>query len=268
MIQAKPVTHDDVRARWDTNAAYWDARMGEGNEFHRLLVEPSALQLLEIQPGMRVLEIACGNGQFARKLASLGANVVATDFSPAMLERARAHSEPFNDRVTYQLADAADTSSLHALGERAFDAIVSNMALMDMAEIEPLLRAVPQLVVPGGRFVFTLMHPCFNGSGIHFTAEETDETGEIVQTYAIKVTRYLSSAPQAGLALVGQPVPQYYFHRPLHALFGACFRAGLVMDALLEPHFLADVSSPRWSSWLNYHEFPPVLAARLLVGSR
>ncbi|MCI0477000.1 MAG: methyltransferase domain-containing protein, partial [Anaerolineales bacterium] len=132
---ADTVPRDDVRARWDTNAAFWDERMGEGNAFHLHLVEPAALELIQLEPQERILEIACGNGQFARKLASLGARVTATDFSPAMIERARAHTEPFNNQIEYRVADATDENALRALGAHAFDAIVSNMALMDISDI-------------------------------------------------------------------------------------------------------------------------------------
>lgn len=257
--------NEDVRARWDTNAAFWDERMAEGNAFHLQLVEPAVLELLQLQPQETVLEIACGNGQFARKLTSLGARVTATDFSPAMVERARTHPEPFNDRVDFRVADATDENELRALGEHAFDALVCNMALMDMSDIEPLFRAAPHLLKPRGRFVFATMHPCFNSNNPVFMAEMREENGSVSEEYALKLTRYRESKTYQGLAMFGQPVAHYYFHRPLPELFGAAFRAGLVLDGLLEPRFSPDVNSSRWSSWLNYHEFPPVLAARCRV---
>lgn len=236
--------------------------MGEGNTFHLQLIEPNMLRLLEIQRGEQVLEIACGNGQFARRLTSLGAQVLATDFSPNMVERARAHTEPFNDQIEYRVADATDDAELRALGAHAFDAVVSNMALMDMSDIAPLFRTLPHLLKPGGRFVFSTMHPCFNSNHPTFFAESTDIKGTLVETYGVKLTRYLEAHSYQGLALIGQPAPQYYFHRPFHELLGQAFRAGLIVDGLLEPRLPTDQSSPRWSSWLNYHEFPPVLVAR------
>jgi hypothetical protein len=73
----------------------------------------------------------------------------------------------------------------------------------------------------------------------------------------------LESKTYKGIAIIGQPVAQYYFHRPLNELLGAAFRAGLVLDGLLEPQLPPTSSSPRWSAWLNYREFPPVLTVRL-----
>src|SRR5947208_1769190 len=84
--------NEETRRIWDQNATFWDERMGDGNDFQRLLVAPASERLLNLQPGETVLEIACGNGVFARHLARLGTHVVATDFSTQMLERARARS--------------------------------------------------------------------------------------------------------------------------------------------------------------------------------
>lgn len=265
MIRLVEATHnDEVRAAWETNAAFWDERMGEGNAFHSQLVEPNVLALLALQREERVLEIACGNGQFARKLASLGARVTATDFSPKMIECARAHSEPFNDKIEYRVVDATNENALRALGEHEFDAVVCNMALMDMLEIEPLFRALGSCLKTRGRFVFSTMHPCFNSNNPTFTAESREENGVVTESYALKLTRYLESKTYRGLAMFGQPAVQFYFHRPLQELFGTAFRAGLVLDGLLEPRIPDETNSARWSSWLNYHEFPPVLVARMV----
>lgn len=262
-MKNEPESNLQVRAAWDTNAAFWDERMGEGNAFQLHLVAPSVLTLLELKQDERVLEIACGNGQFARKLTSLGARVVATDFSPPMIERARAHTEAFNDQVDYRVVDATNEDELRALGEHQFDAVVCNMAIMDMLDIAPLFNAIPHLLKPRGRFVFATMHPCFNSNNPMFVGEMKEENGTVTESYALKLTRYLESKTYQGLAMFGQPAVQFYFHRPLNELLGQAFQAGLVMDGLLEPRLPHDQTSPRWSSWLNFHEFPPVLAGRL-----
>ena len=97
---------------WDRNADYWDERMGEGNFFHKLLIEPAQIKLLALQPGERVLDIACGNGQFARKMASLGAQVVACDISPRMVELARGRTDGTDADIKYHVADATDKDQL------------------------------------------------------------------------------------------------------------------------------------------------------------
>ena len=59
-------------------------------------------------------------------------------------------------------------------------------------------------------------------------------------------------------------MPPGYFHRPLSALLGACFAAGFVLDGLEEPAFgPGDAGNASPLSWLNFHDIPPVLVARV-----
>ncbi|HEV3309055.1 MAG TPA: class I SAM-dependent methyltransferase [Chloroflexota bacterium] len=252
---------DDVRQIWDANAAYWDERMGDGNDFQLQLVAPAMDRLLELRPGETILDIGCGNGLTSRRLSDQGAEVVAFDFAPAMVDRARARSLGRNDRIDYLVVDATDIDALLSLGESRFDAAVSSMALMDMAEIDPLFTALTRLLKPGGRFVFAITHPCFNNSGTTRMYEETDD-GELHRIYSVKVSRYLNLGTAMGLALEGQPEPQYYFNRTLEQLFGACFRAGLVIDGLKEPGFAEPSPDASDRSLARYREVPFALVVR------
>jgi 2-polyprenyl-3-methyl-5-hydroxy-6-metoxy-1,4-benzoquinol methylase len=59
----------------------------DGNDFHLMLVRPGTESLLSINPGERVLDVACDNGIFSRRLARLGAHVTAIDVSPTLIEQ-------------------------------------------------------------------------------------------------------------------------------------------------------------------------------------
>ena len=269
-MRAEQPSHDlqalnlATRNAWNQNAEIWDRVQGDtGNQTQGLLVNPASERLLEPRPGQRILEIACGNGVFARRLAQLGAQVLATDFSEQLLERARARSTAYAEQIEYRLVDATSEAQLLALGTNRFDAAICNMALMDIATLDPLLSALSRLLKPGGRFVFSVSHPCFNSGSQLMVLEQEDREGEIVTTYSIKTSKYLGLGPHKGLAIFGQPVPQYYFDRPLHALFGACFRAGFVLDGLEEPAFGPEVQANRPLSWVNFTEIPMVLVARM-----
>lgn len=257
---AEPDTNADVRRRWDGNAAFWDEHMGaEGNDFHITLVRPAVERLLGGVGGQRVLEIACGNGLFARRLAALGATVVATDTSAAMIERARGHDSA---GIDYRELDAADPAQLAGLDGRSFDAVVCNMALMDMAEIGPLAESLPGLLTAPGRFVFSITHPCFNTLGVRFVHEFEDRGGLPFEARGVVITRYATPAMGEGVAIFGQPLNQLYFERPLNALLRPFFDAGMAVDGLEEPVFPAP-SEPARLRWQSLPEIPPVLAVRL-----
>jgi SAM-dependent methyltransferase len=263
-------TGEEVLELWDQKAAFWDQRMGDGNDFQRLLVGPATERLLQVQPGELALDVACGNGVFSRRLAELGADVVAVDFSPQFIDAARAHSASDQaERVSYSVVDVTDRQELLTLGARRFDAAVCNMALMDIANIEPLTAALAQLLKPSGRFVFSVTHPCFNfAGGSTLALEEDDPRGELRETRLVKVTNYLHVPPTRGAGMPGEPNPHFYFHRPLSVLLGTCFAAGFALDGIEEPAFGAGSHSDRPLSWANFRDIPPVLVARLrLPGS-
>lgn len=257
--------NNETRDAWNTNASVWDARMGDdGNDFHQVLIRPAMERLLEIKPGSRILDIGCGTGLTSRRFASLGAHVVGIDFAEEMITCARKRTQQHETSIEYHVLDATDETALLKLGERSFDAAVSAMVLMDMAEIDPLLRALTKLLRPGGCFIFAVMHPCFNSTHTSMAAEVKDCEGQLVTEYSVRVSGYLQPSTTKGLAIENQPKPQLYFHRPLHVLLGAAFPVGFVLDGLEEPAFPADDSSnSRFYSWSNFTQIPPALVARL-----
>ncbi|HEY4363975.1 MAG TPA: class I SAM-dependent methyltransferase [Bryobacteraceae bacterium] len=249
-----------AKSAWEANAAFWDERMGEGNDFFETLLWPAVERLLRPVAGERFLDIACGNGLTPRRLAKAGASVVAFDGSPAMIARARERAGA--GEIDYRVLDARDRGALLALG--AFDGALCNMALMDMAEIGPLLGALPVLLKPGGRFVFSVVHPCFNNPSAIQMAEMEDLQGALVTTYSVKIARYATPFTQIGLAMEGQPVAHPYFHRPLGLLLAPALEAGLVLDGVEERAFPADkASGGNALSWRNFSEIPAALVVRL-----
>ncbi|MBE3066094.1 MAG: class I SAM-dependent methyltransferase, partial [Chloroflexi bacterium] len=170
--------NDETRSAWDANAAFWDARMGEGNDFVNILQWPAILRLLDPQPGQCILDIATGNGLTARRLAALGAQVTAFDFSEELIKLARERAES-TVPIMYHVLDATDESALLALGIHIFDSALCNMALFDMADIEPLFHALPKLLKLGGSFLFSICHPAFNNSSSMHVVEEMDNEGKI-----------------------------------------------------------------------------------------
>jgi 2-polyprenyl-3-methyl-5-hydroxy-6-metoxy-1,4-benzoquinol methylase len=258
-----PELNEAVREIWDRNADFWNERMGDGNDFHRILIAPAQERLLQLRPGELVLDIACGNGQFARRMADLGAHVLAFDASARMIENARANTTEHDGRIEYGVLDAMDGSALAGLGRGRFDAAVCTMAMMDMAAIEPLVSALGMLLKRTGRFVFSIVHPCFNSSGVKLVVEEgTNDSGELVTSYGIAVSDYIRPRSMKGVAMKDQPAAQYYFDRPISVLFNTCFKAGLVLDGIEEPTFPVSAASGR-PNWSNITRIPPALVARM-----
>lgn len=260
-------THDysqpEYQAIWNTNAAFWDNTIGDtGNRFHRMIVEPAVLDLLDLQSGQTILEIACGNGAFARTMAKRGIHVIASDFSADLLRLAQERTTEYQDQIEYVLIDATQEEQIVALGERRFDSAVCNMGLMDMPQIAPLFSGLSRTLKRGGIFVFSIQHPCFNSNTAVKTVELHDNNGDVQTIHSIKVAEYLTPRVERCVGVVGQPEPHYIFHRPIHTVLDAGFRAGFVLDGFQEPKDPAVPNDTRWNAWSNYQEIPPALIGR------
>src|SRR5581483_108456 len=105
----------------------------------------------------RVLDVACGEGYLSRFLAPLGPrSITGVDLSTNLVEVAKERSEEPN--VSFRVDDAR---TLATIDDASMDVVVSQMALMDIADHAAMFRAVRRVIAPDGVFVFSLLHPCF-----------------------------------------------------------------------------------------------------------
>ncbi len=103
----------------------------------------AVLEWLNAQPGERILDLGCGDGQLTVRLAATGAEVTGVDLSPQMVTAARARG------VAAQVANAEALP----FADATFDAVFSNAALHWMRDHEAMLAQVHRVLKPGGRFV-------------------------------------------------------------------------------------------------------------------
>jgi ubiquinone/menaquinone biosynthesis C-methylase UbiE len=217
---------------WPELAEWYDAKQGDtGDLWHRELIDPTLLSLVGEVRGKRLLDVACGNGYLARRFAREGASVAGVDASAPViaLAQARERAEPLG--VTYHVGDAG---SLSMFGDAAFDLAVSNMALMDMPEIDGPFREVARLLRPGGRLVASLCHPCFD---VPESSSWLFERKEYVSTVSRRVGRYRRAFEGSSLwSVPGRPeFRTRMYHRPLSAYVRGLWAAGLAVTAMEEP---------------------------------
>ena len=228
---------DEAVEIWDEISEWWDSKIGDGNSAQDFLIEPTQERLLDIQPGERLLDIACGAGRFTRRMADKGAKVTAVDHAANFIQRARERSVGYEDSIEFHVGNAADADSLMALPGAPFDAAVCTMGLMDMAVVTPLAKSLKKLLKPDSRFVFSVLHPVFHSDGTRTTLEREFTSTGVEERFAMWVPDYLKSRAYLGIGIVGQPRPHRYFHRPISQLLRVFFDAGFALTAFEEPRF-------------------------------
>jgi ubiquinone/menaquinone biosynthesis C-methylase UbiE len=144
-------------ARYDDFVDVYDRSVGDD------VGDPATRAVLDLLPpcdGLRLLDLACGQGRVARELARRRARVVGIDIADALLRRARTAESLDPLGITYLTADAARSDTLS--GE-SFDGVVCNFGLADIDDLDGALATVARVLPDGCWFVFSILHPCFPG---------------------------------------------------------------------------------------------------------
>lgn len=141
-----------IQAAWTEIALGYDEYVTPSN----MALAEGALQRAGLRPGMRVLDVAAGTGALSIPAARAGAQVLATDISPAMVERleARAREEGLTDLETRVM----DGQALD-LEDDTFDVAASQFGVMLFPDLPQGLREMSRVTRPGGRVVLVTMGP-------------------------------------------------------------------------------------------------------------
>ena len=230
-----------MRASYDDVADAYGAWFAD----RPLLDDPVMIELMGDVAGRRVCDLACGEGRGARWLAAQGARVVALDVSADLLALARRRERDEHRGIAYVRADAQGADALAA---ETFDAVMCNMALMDVPALEPTVRGAARMLRPGGRLVLSVTHPCF----------KAPRAGELVDhadgSWRRTVGGYFQEGRWERPGRDGAWLPRVAYHRTISTYVNALADAGLVLERLREVP-VAD-QSPVW------REVPQVLYMR------
>jgi SAM-dependent methyltransferase len=146
------MSDDEAVRYWDTEADTFDDAVDHG------LRDPVArdrwrtlLGTAVAQPAARIADLGCGTGTLSVLLAELGHRVHGVDFSPRMIDRARAKAMAADVaiRPTFVVADAADPP----LVAGGFDVVLSRHVLWAMPDVGQTLDRWLALLAPGGALV-------------------------------------------------------------------------------------------------------------------
>ena len=245
---------------WEHVAAWYDKLTGDGGaDYHRHLLIPAALRLLNVQPGQKVLDLCCGQGVLARALAEGGAGqVVGVDLSPALIQAARARGG--GEALKYMVADAR---ALGALADGSFDAGACLMAVHDVDDAGALFGNLAAALRPGARAVLVMMHPCFR-----IPRQSHWGWDDQLKTQYRRIDRYAS---QIAIPIATHPGAKpgehtMFFHRPLATYLSLLASAGLAVtggEELLSHHRSEPGGRSRAENRAR-GEFPIFLALQLL----
>jgi ubiquinone/menaquinone biosynthesis C-methylase UbiE len=186
--------------------------------------------------GARVCDLCCGEGYVGRRLIECGAReVVGVDLSTKLIEAARRRAG--SPRLSYVVDDA---QSLGSLPDGAFDVVVCQMAIHDVADDRSLFAAVRRVIAPDAPFVFSMLHPCFEAP-FHVPDEAPYLLDDDSRPLGRVVRRYASEGPwnSGGDGMRGR---MGAYHRKLSTYINDLIASGFALERLDE--LLAHPNAP------------------------
>ena len=150
----------------ETNAELYDRSASDWQRTEPILLSdftarPFVLSWCEPIQGQRVLDLGCGEGYIARQLKKRGAaRVEGIDISRKMIAGAIAAEEAQPLGIRYQNCDASLSSGFH---DEEFDLVIAVFLFnyVDCEQMTSIMKEVLRVLRSGGRFIFSVPHPCF-----------------------------------------------------------------------------------------------------------
>jgi len=183
-----------------------------------VMEEPALFDELGPVSGLRVLDLGCGDAAVGRVLLEAGcASYLGIDGSEKMVRAAQATLADGGGQAAR--CDIEDFSAPLA----SFDLVISRMALHYVEDLERTLRACRRSLAPGGRIVFTVVHPLITSHDARLTTAEP-RTDWVVDDYFI-------AGPREREWLGARSV---WHHRTIEDYVSGLRRAGLPLTNLRE----------------------------------
>ncbi len=210
---------------WGGVAAWYDNHLEEGKDtYQEAVIAPNLSRVLEIKTGMKILDLACGQGYFSRIFFGRGAVVTGADISPELISAATKRSP----KISFHATPA------HKLGfaqGETFQAVTIVLAIQNIENMQEVFTEVWRVLKPGGKLVLVMNHPIFrNPKATHWVYDkDSNKQYRRIDSYLSQSTSVIDMHP--GKTTQDATIS---YHRSLQDYFKALTKAKFLIGRLEE----------------------------------
>lgn len=227
---ASPAMYDAFAEEYATHA--------ESGAYNAWYDRPAVLELCGPVAGSRVLDAGCGPGLYARALTDRGADVVACDASPALVELARQRLGGDAEVRVHDLAEPLDWAPTGSV-----DLVVLALTMNYVDDRLAMLREFRRVLRPGGAMVASTSHPMADWlrlGGSYFDQEPVSSSLSPDHDWPVRAWR-----------------------RPLTAVCEEFHEAGFLIERLVEPLPAPEMATVDPEAFERLNRSPAFIAFRL-----
>lgn len=148
----------DTQDAFDSVAADYDGPRGNNEAIQEMRAEMWRWLDATFAPGSRLIDLGCGTGLDAVRMASLGHRVIATDWSPRMVERTHERAQAAGLAGSVEALPIGAHELQRIAGQGTVDGAYSNLGPLNcVPDLDAVARECARLVKPGGALVFTVI---------------------------------------------------------------------------------------------------------------
>jgi len=221
--------NDFKNTSWGAVAGWYDELLEEsGDSFQAKVILPNLMRILDIKAGIKVLDIACGQGYFSRALASAGAQVTGADISSELIKKAQERSPK---TISFCVAEA---DKLSFAKDASFDVAIIILAIQNIKNFAGALAESARVLKPNGKLVIVLNHPAFRIPQ-NSSWDWDDKKGRQyrrIESYLKEYETEIDMTP--GEKDPSKKKKTLSFHRPLQSYFKFLNKAGFAVSRLEE----------------------------------
>ncbi len=209
---------------WETIADWYAERLRVGSAMHEFARDILLAALPSDLSGYRVVDLGCGEGIITRAVAGRGATAVGVDPTERLVAHALAAEAAAPSGATYAIDDG---SSLATVDSDSTDLVTAGLSLNNVPDLDAAVGSVRRVLVPGGRFVFTVPHPCFEAPHASWVDPAEGASRRLIGDYLVE--GFWRSANPGGVRRAGNQ------HRTLSRYLMVLIDHGFVLELVAEP---------------------------------
>ncbi len=204
---------------WGKVAHWYDKLLEKDDDsFQQKVILPNLMRSINLNKNQVILDLACGQGFFARIFAQSGAKIIASDISAELIKIAKGHADK---NIEYHISPA---DKINFCQDKSVDAITIILALQNIKNVDEVFAQCARVLKEKGSMFLVLNHPAFRAPKLSSWQWDDKEKVQYrrLDAYLSEVTTEIDMHP--GQKKLETTVS---FHRSLQWYFKMLRKSGL-----------------------------------------